>query len=81
MIKLAGAQADLSFRCPHMPEVTFSHGAAFQGCNPVTIVLSPSETGSTLKGKNLLPKFFPFRIDLFSEGDGCAGKQTVSHNS
>ena len=31
---------------------------------------SPSEKGSTLKGKNLLPrsKFFPFRVDLFSEG-------------
>ena len=26
----------------------------------------PSEKGSTLKGKNLLP--FPFRVDLLSEG-------------
>ena len=32
-----------------------------------------SEKGSSLKGKNLLPgrsKFFPFRVDLFSEGEG-----------
>ena len=31
----------------------------------------PSEKGSTLKEKNLLPmgsKFFPIRVDLFSEG-------------
>ena len=33
---------------------------------------SPSEKGSTLKGKNLLPKganSFHFRVDPFSEGD------------
>ena len=37
----------------------------------------PSEKGSTLKGKNLLPKgskFFPFRVDPFSEGAWCAEK-------
>ena len=28
---------------------------------------SPSEKGSTLKGKDLLP-FFPFIVDPFSEG-------------
>ena len=32
----------------------------------------PSEKGSTLKGKNLLP--LAFRVDPFSEGDLCAGK-------
>ena len=34
------------------------------------VLLLPSEKGSTLKGKNLLPpgnKFFPFRVDPFSE--------------
>ena len=33
------------------------------------LFLLPSEKGSALKGKNLLPtgsKFFPFRVDLFS---------------
>ena len=40
----------------------------------------PSEKGSTLKGKKLLlgNKCFPLRVDLFSEGDWCAGKQTRS---
>ena len=28
----------------------------------------PSEKRSTLKVKNLLPKFFPLRVDPFSEG-------------
>ena len=28
MILLADAQADLGLHCPHMPEDTFSHGAA-----------------------------------------------------
>ena len=50
-----------------------------------------SEKGSTLKGKNLLPrkericspwsKFFPFRIDSILEAAECAGKQTGSHKS
>ena len=45
------------------------------GIERVGITLSkfclPSEKRSTLKGKNLLPlrsKFFPSRVDLFSEG-------------
>ena len=33
---------------------------------------------SVLKGNNLL-KFFPFRIENFSEASCCAGKQTGSH--
>ena len=49
----------------------------------------PSEKVSTLKGKNLLPiefapmgsKFFPFRVDSFSEGNWCAGMQKESHKS
>ena len=28
-----------------------------------------------MKGKNLLPKFFPFREDFFSDGHWCTGKQ------
>ena len=43
-----------------------------------------SEKGSTPKGKNLLPngsKFFPFRVDLSSEGTQCAVEQTGSHIS
>ena len=41
----------------------------FKGDNSVKILLPLSEKGSTLKGKNLLPrwsKFFPFRVDSFS---------------
>ena len=40
-------------------------------CYLLSCAPSPSEKGSTLKGKNLLPfgsKFFPFRVDPFSEG-------------
>ena len=37
-----------------------------------------SEKESSLKGKNLLP-FFPFRVDPFSEGSWCVGKQRGSH--
>ena len=40
--------------------------------------LPPSEMGSTLKEKNLLPfgsKFFPFRVDFFSQRSYCVGKQ------
>ena len=36
------------------------------------------------QGKNLLPfggKFFPFRVDPFSEGAWCAGIQTESYKS
>ena len=57
----------------------------------VKIVYQPSENGSTVmkelvppKGQNLLPLkdfFFPFRVDLFSKGIWCTGKQTVSHKS
>ena len=38
----------------------------------VKMVLPPTWKGSTLKGKNLLQgsKFFPFRVDPFSEGLG-----------
>ena len=38
----------------------------------------PSEKGCTLKEKNLLHKFFPFRVDLFSDGTLYSGKQTGS---
>ena len=54
------------------------------GEGTVKLVCLPSEKGSTLKRKNLLPlgsKFFPFRVDLFSERVWCAGKQTESHKS
>ena len=44
------------------------NGYIFRGGNS-KIVLSPSEMGSTLKAKNLLP---------FSEGDRVAGMQTGS---
>ena len=37
----------------------------------------PSEKESSLKGKNLLPR----KVDPFSEGTWCAGKQTGSHKS
>ena len=44
-------------------------------CSPAQESLS--EKGSALKGKNLLPtrsKFFPFRVDPFSEGrQNCSG--------
>ena len=44
----------------------------------------PSEKGSTLEGKNLLPigrKFFPFRVGHFSEGVQCVGKRTGNHKN
>ena len=44
----------------------------------------PSEKGSTLKGKNLLPigsKFFPFRVDPFLEGAWCTENQIGTHKS
>ena len=41
----------------------------------------PSENWSTLKGNTLLPKYFPFRVNPFSEGDPCSEKQTGSHKS
>ena len=47
------------------------NGYAFKVDSSVQIILSPSEKGSTLKGRNLLPfgsKFFPFREDTFPEG-------------
>ena len=49
----------------------------FKGDNSIKIILLPSEKGFTLKGKNLLPKgskFFPFRVNPFSEGIRYAGK-------
>ena len=41
----------------------------------------PSEKGSTLKGKNLLPvgANFPFRVDPFLEGTCYVSKQSGSH--
>ena len=37
----ADAQADLGFRCPYMPEVTFSHGEAhIYGIGVITIELA-----------------------------------------
>ena len=38
----------------------------------------PSGKGSILKEKNLLLKFFPFRVDLFLDGTLYPGKQTGS---
>ena len=41
----------------------------------------PSEKGSVLKGKNLLPwgsKFLPFRTDPFSEGHGMHESKLVT---
>ena len=40
-----------------------------------------SEKLPAVKGKNLLPKFFPFIVSTFSEGVLCAGKQKVRHKS
>ena len=55
------------------------NGYIFMGGNSVKTNGVPSEMGSALKGKNLLPigsKFFPFRVDLTSEGFGVQeGKQ------
>ena len=39
-----------------------------KGGKSVRIVFLPSEKRSTLKGKNLGTKFFPFRVNPFSEG-------------
>ena len=49
-----------------------------RGGNSVGLFCLPSEKGSTLKGKNLLPgiKFFPFRVDPISEGTSCVVTQT-----
>ena len=43
-------------------ETSFVTSVIFSACK------APSEKGSMLKRKNLLPKFFLFRTDLFSEG-------------
>ena len=55
---------------PHNEE-NIKNCYTFSGGNSVKIILSPFWNKSTLKGKNLLPigsKFFPFKVDLFSEG-------------
>ena len=39
----------------------------------------PPEKWCSQKGKNLGSTFFPFGVDSFSEGAGCAGKQTENH--
>ena len=44
------------------------------------LFLLPSEKGSSLKGKNLLP-IFPFRVDPFSEMAWYVIKLTGSHKS
>ena len=44
-------------------------------------MFSPSEKGSTLKEKNFAPfgsKFFPFRVEPFSEWVGVHGKNRKS---
>ena len=54
----------------------FSH-TIFKG---YSIHFLPSENGSTLKGKNLLPLGAnSFLLDSFSEGEWCIGKPTGSH--
>ena len=58
---------------------TFSGEATLSNCFSL-----PSEKGSSLKGKNLLPmgaNYFPFRVDLLSEGTWCAGLKTGSQKS
>ena len=40
-----------------------------------------SEKGSALKGKNLGANSFPFKVEPFTEGIWCAGKQTGSPKS
>ena len=47
-------------------------GYMFKGSNSWKIVFaSLLKRGSTLKEKNLLPKFFAFRVDSSSEGAWC----------
>ena len=46
--------------------------------------LLSSKRGSTLKGKNLLPRgsqYLPFRVDIFPERGWCTEKQTRRHKS
>ena len=42
---------------------------------------STAEKGVNSKRKEFAPKFFPFRVGPFSEGDCCRRKQTGSHKS
>ena len=49
---------------------------------PVKIVFVPFSKGVYSIRKEFAPtgsKFFPYRIDPFSEGDSCTGKQTGNH--
>ena len=70
------AQADLSLRLSHKSYCRFCRGLAQLFC-------APFGKGFILKGNNLihLGAFFPSRIDPFSEGARCSGKQTGSHRS
>ena len=53
------------------------------GCNPSKADLSSAEKGvySERKEFALWSKFFPFRVDSFSVGAYCTGKQTGRHKS
>ena len=50
------------------------NGYTLKGDKPVKIVFVPSEKGSTLNGKNLLPL-----VDPHSEGGWCTEKQTGNY--
>ena len=57
-------------------------GGGEGGGGAFMIVLAPSEKGSTLKVKNLLPRGAVsslFRVDSFIQDACCAGKQKESH--
>ena len=60
------------------------HGYTFRGSISAEVVFNYFLTGVRSKRKVFAPlgsKFFPFRVDLFSKGMKCAGKQTLSHIS
>ena len=46
----------------------------------IIVFASLLKRGSTLKGK-MGSKFFPFRVDFFSEGIWCTGEQMGIHKS
>ena len=60
------------------------NGYTFKGGNSFKTVLSPSWKGVYSKRKEfdcIGGKFFPFRVDAFSKGTCCTGKQLGSHKS
>ena len=56
---------------------------AYSGELTIKMFCLSSEKGSTPKGKNLLlgSKFFPLKVDPFSEGDWFARKPKECHGS